>query len=212
MLDAALVFYFFHPRPFVTQLFGGLHWSFLDFRLNRVLCALVGIEVHPVWVQMEATVSCTEVTNSEAAGSEMLTTAEQLPGKRVILLVEDEPLVRRVTCEVLQSAGYRVLKAKNSAEAVRMFLQHEEEIDLLLTDEVLPGRSGHELARDLRAIGADIQIIFTSGYPASSVQGDSHHEVGVFYLPKPYAVQSLIAKVRQALEQKCQPASAAAVG
>ena len=154
--------------------------------------------------------SYTEVTNSIAAGRELLTTAEQLPEKRVILLVEDDPQVRKVTCEVLQSAGYRVLKAKSSAEAARMFLQHEEEIDLLLTDEVLPGRSGHELAHDLRASGADIQIIFTSGYPASSVQGDSQ-EAGTFYLPKPYAAQSLIAKVRQALAQECQPASTTAL-
>ena len=148
--------------------------------------------------------SCADVRKSEAAGSELMTTAEQLPvGKRVILLVEDEPLVRKVTCEVLQSAGYSVLKAKNSAEAIRTFLQHGEEIDLLLTDVVMPGRSGRELARELRAICSDLKTILTSGYP-DSVEGDRSREAGVFYLPKPYAVQSLIAKVREALEGELQ--------
>jgi CheY-like chemotaxis protein len=92
------------------------------------------------------------------------TTAEQPSVERpVILLVEDEPLVRKVTCEVLQSAGYRVLKAKNSAEAIRIFSQHREEIDLLLTDVVMPGRSGRELAHELRAVCSDLKTIFTSG-------------------------------------------------
>jgi len=109
-------------------------------------------------------VSCADVTNAEAAESELLTTAEQaFSEKPVILLVEDESLVRKVTCEVLQSAGYRVLKAKNSAEAARIFLQHGKEIDLLLTDVVMPGRSGRELARELRAICSDLKTIFTSG-------------------------------------------------
>jgi two-component system, cell cycle sensor histidine kinase and response regulator CckA len=109
-------------------------------------------------------VSCADVTNSEAAGSELRTTAVQ-PSveKPVILLVEDEPLVRKVTCEVLQSAGYRVLKAKNTAEAIHTFSRHGEEIDLLLTDVVMPGRSGRELARELRGICSDLKTIFTSG-------------------------------------------------
>ena len=156
--------------------------------------------------------SCADVANSEVAGSELLTTAAQASvEKRVILLVEDEPLVRKVTCEVLQSAGYRVLKAKNSAEAIRIFLQHAEEIDLLLTDVVMPGRSGRELARELRAICPDLKTILTSGYPENSLQGDGQHEAGVFYLPKPYAVHSLLAKVRQALEEEFHPKPLAAL-
>jgi two-component system, cell cycle sensor histidine kinase and response regulator CckA len=148
-------------------------------------------------------VSCADLSNSEAAAPKFLTTTELVSvEKQVILLVEDEPLVRKVTCEVLQSAGYRVLKAKNSAEAVRTFLQHGEEVNLLLTDVIMPGRNGHELARELRAICPSLKIVFTSGFPENTVTSHGLHEAGLFYLPKPYAVQSLIAKVRHALEEE----------
>jgi two-component system cell cycle sensor histidine kinase/response regulator CckA len=145
-------------------------------------------------------VSCTNLPKSEALCPHAATLAEDaILEKRVILLVEDEAMVRKVTCEVLQSAGYRVLKARNSAEAMRSFRQHGEEVSLLLTDLVMPGRNGHELAQQLRAMCPGLRTILTSGYPEPPVPGGGPHEAGVFYLPKPFAVQSLLAKVREAL-------------
>lgn len=95
-----------------------------------------------------------------------------------------------------------MLKAKNSAEAIRTFLQHGKEVDLLLTDVVMPGRNGRELARELRTICPGLKTIFTSGFPENAVTGQQLNQAGVFYLPKPYAVQSLLAKIRQALEEE----------
>jgi len=83
--------------------------------------------------------------------------------RAVILLVEDEGFVREVTSEVLESAGYRVLKTANAAEARFAFCLGEK-VGLLLTDVVMPGQNGYDLARELRAICPSLRIIFTSGY------------------------------------------------
>ena len=86
-----------------------------------------------------------------------------LPSPGTILLVEDEDFVREAAFQILQAAGYRVLKARNAAEALRMFHQYGREIELLLTDIVIPGRNGGELAHDLKAMHQGLKIIFISG-------------------------------------------------
>jgi len=80
-----------------------------------------------------------------------------------ILLVEDENLVREVTCEVLESEGYRVLKARDAAEAMEAFRQYKKIVRLLLTDVVLPGQNGCDLAQEMRAIRPSLRTIFISG-------------------------------------------------
>jgi CheY-like chemotaxis protein len=86
-------------------------------------------------------------------------------GHGTILLVEDESFLREVTCEILESAGYRVLKARTAAEAISAFDEYKTIVRLLLTDVVLPGQNGCDLATDLRSISPKLKIIFTSGYP-----------------------------------------------
>lgn len=81
-----------------------------------------------------------------------------------ILFVEDEAFVRDVTCEVLQSAGYRVLSATNAAEAMRLCDQHCGAVDLLLSDVVLPGESGWTLARKLRRENPFVKSLLVTGY------------------------------------------------
>jgi two-component system, cell cycle sensor histidine kinase and response regulator CckA len=104
----------------------------------------------------------------------------------MILVVEDEDFVREVTCEVLLSAGYVVLRARTAAEAVRLFPRNGEGLQLLLTDVVLPGRSGQALAEELRAISPGLKTIFISGYPEVQISTQGLHEAGTFYLPKPF--------------------------
>jgi len=116
-----------------------------------------------------------------------------------ILVVEDEDFVREVTCEVLLSAGYLVLRARTAAEAVRLFPRNGETLQLLLTDVVLPGRSGHLLAQDLRAISPGLKIIFISGYPENEITKLGLHAPGMSYLPKPFSVEMLLKKIRAAL-------------
>jgi two-component system cell cycle sensor histidine kinase/response regulator CckA len=80
-----------------------------------------------------------------------------------ILLVEDEAFVREMTGEILESAGYRVLKARNAAEGLCAFRQYQKIVRLLLTDVVLPRQNGRDLANDLRAISPNLKTIFISG-------------------------------------------------
>jgi CheY-like chemotaxis protein len=88
-----------------------------------------------------------------------------LRGHETILLVEDESFLREVTCEILESAGYRVLKARTATEAISVFDECRTIVRLLLTDVVLPGQNGRDLATDLRNVSPKLKIIFTSGYP-----------------------------------------------
>jgi CheY-like chemotaxis protein len=119
-----------------------------------------------------------------------------------ILLVEDEGLVREVTCEILESNGYRVLKARNAAEALTAFRGCHSTVRLLLTDVVLPDRSGRDLARTLRGERPGLKTIFVSGYPQNTLTKNGIEADGMFYLPKPYSSQSLTEKISQVLEAK----------
>jgi two-component system cell cycle sensor histidine kinase/response regulator CckA len=131
-----------------------------------------------------------------------LTDTGPLRGHGTILLVEDEAFLREVTCEILESAGYRVLKTRTAAEATSAFGRYKGIVKLLLTDVVLPGQNGRDLANELRAISPHLRTIFISGYPENAVTRHGIQEDGMFYLPKPFSLQSLTRKVRQVLEQK----------
>jgi len=123
-------------------------------------------------------------------------------GHGTILLVEDEAFLREVTCEILEFAGYRVLKTRNAAEAAAAFRQYQAIVKLLLTDVVLPGQNGRDLANELRSACPKLRIIFISGYPENVVTRHGIQEDGMFYLPKPFSLQSLTRKVWQVLEAK----------
>ena len=118
-----------------------------------------------------------------------------------ILLVEDEAFVRDVACETLCSAGYRVLQARNAAEAVLAFRGHPDEVQLLLTDVVLPDRNGCDLALELVSMGRSVRAIFISGYPENSVTRKGLQHPGWSYLPKPFSAVSLLQKVREVLNE-----------
>ncbi len=134
-----------------------------------------------------------------------LMTTEHVEGDQpppgMILVVEDEDFVREVTCEVLLSAGYRVLRARTAPEAVRLFPRNGEKLQLLLTDVVLPGRSGRALAQELGAISPGMKTIFISGYPENEIVEQDMKAPGAFYLPKPFSVEMLLDRVRMALRE-----------
>jgi two-component system, cell cycle sensor histidine kinase and response regulator CckA len=123
-------------------------------------------------------------------------------GRGTILLVEDDASLLYTTCEVLESAGFRVLKTRNAAEATSVFHQYNAIVRLLLTDVVLPGQNGRDLANELRSISPDLRIIFISGYPENVVTRHGLQDDGMAYLSKPFSLQSLTRKVRQVLEQQ----------
>jgi DNA-binding response OmpR family regulator len=118
-----------------------------------------------------------------------------------ILLVEDEAFVRKVACEVLYSAGYPVLLAKNAADAVQAFRDHSEEVRLLLTDVVLPDRSGCDLALELVNASPGVKAIFISGYPENFITRKGLQNPEWSYLPKPFSAASLLQRIKEVVNQ-----------
>ena len=122
-------------------------------------------------------------------------------GVPTILLVEDNAFVREVAYEVLRSAGYRVLAARNAADAVRSFRNHTDSVQVLLTDVVLPDRDGCDLALELATGESGLKAIFISGYPENCITRKGLPHPGWFYLPKPFSAVPLLRKVEEALSE-----------
>ena len=122
-----------------------------------------------------------------------------LAGSETVLLVEDEEVVREIVARVLKSRGYRVLSAGSGDQALRLWQRHSEEIDLLVTDVVMPGTSGPELARQLQALRPEIGVLLMSGY-AQDLRPDRLPERAGF-LHKPFTSKPLLLKVREVLDR-----------
>lgn len=121
------------------------------------------------------------------------------PAHKTILVVEDEAFVREAACDILEGEGFRVLRARNAAEA-QTAVRQQESVQLLLSDVVLPGQNGPALAKDLQGAQPAMKTIFISGYPENIVTRYGLTAAQTSYLPKPFSAESLLAKVRQALE------------
>jgi len=132
---------------------------------------------------------------------------ELLGRTRTILFVEDEAFVRRVTAEVLSAVGYRVLTAGNAAEAAEAYDLHCGDVDLLLTDVVLPGKSGRALAQKLKQANPRLKVLLVTGYGDQMEKQNA--DTGT-WLAKPFSLGVLLRKVRQVLEQEDPPHYSAA--
>jgi CheY-like chemotaxis protein len=125
----------------------------------------------------------------------------ELPrGTEAVLLVEDEDEVRALTRLVLEGCGYRVLEARHGAEALQISERHPERIDLLLTDVVMPGLGGREVADRLTAQRPGLKVLFLSGYTDDSVVRHGVREDTVHFLQKPFTAVSLTRKMREVLD------------
>jgi DNA-binding NtrC family response regulator len=122
-------------------------------------------------------------------------------GEITILVIEDEPFVCAVTCEILEQSGYRVLRAESAAAARKLFLDHAKQIDLLLCDTILPDENGASLSQSLLHQSPGLKIILVSGYPAWVLAKQFPQPTNARFLTKPYSAIALISKVRQALQQ-----------
>jgi len=120
-------------------------------------------------------------------------------GTETVLLVEDEEIVRKLAVRVLDELGYRVLQAGNGDEAITLALGCGERIDLLLTDVVMPGMSGRELANRLTQVHPGTRVLFTSGYTDDAIVHHGVLDEGVAFLGKPYTLSALARKVREVL-------------
>ena len=122
-------------------------------------------------------------------------------GKETILLVEDEPAVRELTSMVLGERGYSVLEAKDPEDAVRLARKHGAEIHLLLTDVVMPGMSGHDLAKRLTAEHPNLRVLYMSGYTYDIFAENGTLEDGLSFLQKPFTPKVLAQRVRETLDR-----------
>jgi CheY-like chemotaxis protein len=122
-------------------------------------------------------------------------------GTETVLLAEDDELVRNLAVAVLGSAGYRTLAARDGEEALALLEEHREIIDLVVTDVIMPKKSGKDLHDAIRAHGAPIPVLFSSGYSRPALEGKLPHD-GSYLMQKPYSPRELLEKVRQVLDER----------
>jgi two-component system, cell cycle sensor histidine kinase and response regulator CckA len=122
-------------------------------------------------------------------------------GTETILLVEDQPEVRAIAATVLRRAGYTILEAHGGIAAIELSRAYGNPIDLLLTDVVMPGMSGQQLAEVIRAERGEIRVLFTSGYTDHGVVNQGVLQPGLEFLQKPFTPVGLLQKVREVLAQ-----------
>lgn len=140
---------------------------------------------------------------SWAIGSE-----SRLPRARdreIVLVVDDEDKVRELAVDALRELGYMVLQAPGG-EAALALLEGQPRIDLLLTDVLMAGMDGAQLAAQVEALRPEIRLLYMSGYPSDGIVRDGMLTDGVALLPKPFTVAQLAARVRQALDEQVVPA------
>jgi two-component system, cell cycle sensor histidine kinase and response regulator CckA len=137
-----------------------------------------------------------EMFGNSRRGQDPATRQGNEPQRETILLVEDEPAVRQLFAQALARAGYKVHEARNGQEALKMFDQHGDSVDLLLTDMRMPFMGGAELARQLRTRRGTLKLLCISGYA-----GGNELEFSGDFLAKPFSRDELLAKVREVLDR-----------
>lgn len=131
--------------------------------------------------------------------------ASQVPvgrGHETILLVEDESSILEISKEMLESFGYTVRAASTPGEAIRIAEEHAGDINLLMTDVIMPEMNGRNLAKRLLSLYPELACLFMSGYTADVIAHRGVLEEGVHFIQKPFSVQGLAAKVREALDSR----------
>jgi CheY-like chemotaxis protein len=127
---------------------------------------------------------------------------ESLDGAETILVVEDQTEVLSVTRSILTRHGYKVLEAVNGAEALSIMENPEGSVDLLLTDVIMPGMSGPELAERLATRRPDLRVLYTSGYTDDTVVRHGVLDAGMAFIQKPFTPSGLLGKIRGLLDAR----------
>ena len=131
--------------------------------------------------------------------------ARDLTGRGTILLVEDEDAVRTFAARALSMRGYSVLEASGGAAALEIVRAHDGPIGLIVTDVVMPLMDGPTLVKEAKAIRPDLRVIYISGYAEDAFRRSDENREAVHFLPKPFSLKQLAAKVKDVIEA-AQPA------
>jgi CheY-like chemotaxis protein len=123
----------------------------------------------------------------------------EVNGSETVLLVEDEQTVRLLAHEILIDRGYTVLEASNGEEAIQVSESYEGEIDILVTDVIMPGMSGTEVAEHLLRRRPKMKVLYMSGYTDNSIVNHGVLDSGVAYIQKPFTPDGLARKIREVL-------------
>src|SRR5580658_4627780 len=121
-------------------------------------------------------------------------------GTETILLVEDDAQLRQLTSSVLAHCGYKVLPAPGPEEGLAICRENHRDIRLLVTDVVMPGMNGRQLADQVKLISPHTRILYISGYTSNAIVHYGVLDSGLWFLPKPFSLSALIAKVREVLD------------
>ena len=121
-------------------------------------------------------------------------------GNGTILIAEDNEQVRKLAEIILESNGYSVLTAVDGESALEVLHSFDRGIDLLLTDLLMPGMNGRDLFYNAREIYKPIKVIFMSGYTDDIISSEQDLEPGGYFIQKPFTINQLVDKVREALE------------
>jgi CheY-like chemotaxis protein len=134
------------------------------------------------------------------AGSAVVEPEPPHRGDELVLLVEDEAGVRRLARRFLENAGYRVLDAPSGSDAELVFAEHRQDIDLLVTDVVMPGMTGPELFGRLSADAPGLKVVYMSGYANEVMARQLNLQDGDAHLQKPFTGARLASYVRAVLD------------
>jgi PAS domain S-box-containing protein len=126
-------------------------------------------------------------------------------GQETILLVEDETNLRRLARQYLETQGYKILEAEDGAAALQIVDGHKGAIDLLLTDVIMPGMNGRELATQVGKLLPDVRVLYMSGYTEDAIGHDGTLDAGINLLQKPFSLPALKDRVRELLDSEPIP-------
>jgi two-component system cell cycle sensor histidine kinase/response regulator CckA len=126
-------------------------------------------------------------------------------GGETILLVEDDQALRKMAAEVLRDTGYKVLTAPSGADALQVAAEHQGPLDILLTDIVMPGMTGRELAEQIVARFPQIRVLYMSGYTDDAIVNHGLQDQSIHVLQKPFTHQELVRHVHEALKVSVRP-------
>jgi CheY-like chemotaxis protein len=121
-------------------------------------------------------------------------------GTETILLVEDDPQLRQLSSSVLAHCGYKMLVASTPEEGIEICRSNHRDIRLLVTDVVMPGMNGRQLAEQIQQVSPNVKVLYISGYTSNAIVHYGVLDPGLSFLPKPFTLSALVAKVREVLD------------